>query len=1151
VLLLSVAAAGPGKTRFVPGEIIVKLRPAASQTAAAHDGRTSMLPSGLRGLRDRFQFRSVGSLEPGRQDRIARWRRAGRRGRRPDGPARVYRIDAGGVSGAVLQEILEACRRDLAVEYAELNPVVSICAEPNDPLFQSQWALGTIDAAEVWDACRGTRDVIVALIDTGVDLEHRDLRGNLWMNEIELGGLEGVDDDGNGYIDDIRGYNFAYNNNDPTDDHGHGTHCAGTVAAVGDNGLDVTGVCWNARLMPLKVLGADGDGSAADAALAVYYAVANGADVISGSWGSEDESKLLEEAVAYARRQGVLVVAAAGNESSDAPFYPAAYPDVIAVAATQSSDQRWYLSNYGDWVDIAAPGRDILSLRAAGTSAGVVRDAFTTKMSGTSMAAPHVSGACALLLSANPYLAVDEVRAILTATGDPIAEGICVSNARLNVASAMRAAIPAEGMVRFDRDAYREGDDVTVLVADWDLQGAGAQGVALETDGGDAEVVTLTETASARGVFRVVVPSDSGAPRPGDGRLQVSHGERIVARYYDADDGFGQAAGHREAYAEVDYEAATVLELDVGVHGRGATVQLITSEPARAVVRYGLVPGGDALEAESLELTDHHSLRLGQLAALTEYSFAVVLVDGAGNESITDASSGQAYSFVTGGSADGLRVPDVYATIQAAIDDAGSGETVWVADGTYTGEGNIDLDFRGKAITLRSESGPSGCIIDCREEGRAVYFHNGEGADTVLDGFTITNGGNVDYGGGVRCMGSSPTIRNCVFVRNTSWEYGGGLCNCYGSRPTVVGCIFRDNSCAPAGVFGYGGGMANRHDSHPTVIDCTFEDNHATYRAGGMGNFHGSSPRVVRCIFTGNSAEYSGGAVGNWDGSAPTFAECVFSDNRAEDDGGAVCNESDSDAAFENCIFFGNYTDGFSGALKNRRADLSLTNCTIAGNEARWTCGGLWCGASGSTRLRNCILWGNTEQNGTTRDEPAQVSVLSGSLELEYCSVEGWSGALGGLGNFGLDPLFVDLANGDVHLQSAAGRWDAACGCWVFDAVTSPCIDAGNPGWPLADEPSSLPDDPGNSFAVNARINMGAYGGTAEASLAPHGHALRADVDNDGCIGWSDLASLTADWLMDIDERSHSDLSRDGAADVVDLALLAEQWRHRIRAAQP
>lgn len=1088
------AAREPGKTRFVPGQIIVKLRaPASDRAVAGADAGNSMLPRGLRWLGGRYELRQVRSLTlpaspdsgTARNKRVRRRRRGGTREHRAADVGRVYRIDLGEASGAALQEVLQACRGDPDVEYAELNPVVSICAEPNDPLFASQWALGTIGAAEVWDTCRGTSDVIVALIDTGVDLNHRDLQGNLWVNDSELHGLDGVDDDKNGYTDDVCGYNFAYNNSDSQDDHGHGTHCAGTVAAVGNNGLDVTGICWNARIMPLKVLGADGDGSAADAAVAIYYAVANGADVISGSWGSEDTSKLLEEAVAHAQRQGVPVVAAAGNESSDAPFYPAAYPEVIAVAATQKSDRRWYLSNYGHWVDIAAPGRDILSLRAAGTSAGVARDPFTTKMSGTSMAAPHVSAACALLLSANPFLTVLEIREMLTATGDPIAEGICASNARLNIASAMQAAVPAEGMVRFDRGVYREGGNVTVLLADWDLQDIGTQEVAIETDGGDAEVVTLTETASARGVFRAVVASENGAPRAGDGRLQVGHGEHMIARYYDAGDGLGQAAGLSEAYAQADYEAATILELGVAVHGRGATMQLITSEPARVVVRYGTVPGGaHALETENLELADHHSIRLGELAPLTQYYFAVVLVDEAGNESIAD-DAGQEYSFVAGGSADGLRVPGVYATIQAAIDDAGHGETVWVADGTYRGQGNTDIDFGGKAVTLRSENGPDACIIDCREEGRAVTFHNGEDENAVLAGFTITNGGDVDYGGGVRCMGSSPTIRDCVFVNNTSWEYGGGLCNCYGSCPTVVRCTFRDNSSAPAGVFGYGAGMANRHNSHPTVTDCTFEGNHATYRAGGMGNFAGSSPRVVRCTFTGNSAEYSAGAVGNWDGSGPTFTECVFSNNRADDDGGAVCNEADSDAVFENCVFWANYADGFSGALKNRKATVTLTNCTIVGNEARRTCGGLWSGASGRIRLHNCILWGNTEQDGATHDEPAQVSVLGGSLELDYCCVEGWSGALGGLGNFGLDPFFVDAASGDCHLQSEGGRWDSTCGCWTSDPVTSPCIDAGNPGWPLEDEPLSAPDDPNNALAVNERINMGAYGGTAEASLAP------------------------------------------------------------------
>ena len=221
-----------------------------------------------------------------------------------------------------------------------------------------------IAGPEAWEICHGSDDIVIAVIDTGVDYNHRDLQGNIWCNEAELNGATGVDDDGNGYIDDLHGYNFAYNNSDPMDDNGHGTHVAGIIAAVGNNGLDVAGVCWNARIMSVKILDAGGDGVTADGASAIYYAVANGADVISLSWGSEEDSQVIKDAVAYARRQGVLVVAAAGNEGADISFYPASYPGVIAVAATESNDKRWYLSDYGDWVDIAAPGRDILSLRA-------------------------------------------------------------------------------------------------------------------------------------------------------------------------------------------------------------------------------------------------------------------------------------------------------------------------------------------------------------------------------------------------------------------------------------------------------------------------------------------------------------------------------------------------------------------------------------------------------------------------------------------------------------------------------------------------------------------------------------------------------------------------------------------------------------------
>ena len=1073
-----------------------------------------------------------------RQKRLLGTRRA------PD-LGRIYRVRLDLEAGQTLEEALAAYRSCPDVEYAERNPTIAICATPNDPLYAEQWALNKIQAAEAWETCRGVNDVLVAVIDTGVDHHHRDLQGNLWVNEAEWNGEPEVDDDSNGYVDDIHGYNFAYNNGDPVDDHGHGTKCAGIIAAAGDNGLDVTGVCWTARIMALKILGSDGDGSAADAVPAIYYAVANGADIISGSWGGEDPSEAIKEAIEYAHREGVIVVAAAGNEDSDTPFYPAAYSSVFAVAATESNDRRWYLSNYGDWVDIAAPGRNILSIRPAMESAGGDQDEFTGRTSGTSMAAPHVSGACALLLSANPLLTSDELEQMLLSMADPITPGICASNGRLNLYKALRAAIPSEGAIRLDRGDYAEGADIGVLLADWDLRGTGHQGVLMESDGGDLETLILTETQVALGVFRGMIASTSAAVELDDGTLQVQHSENIYARYVDGDDGLGQGDRWRQAIAPADYEPPAVSDLKIEIRRAGATIELVTDEPTIARIRYGTTCGGpyDLIEKGS-DLSDRHRIELRRLVPQTRYCFVVALTDAAGNETIAD-DGGQGYSFVAQGSFKGFRVPEVYPALQAAIDDAGDGDTIWVADGTYSGEGNLEIDFSGKAVTVRSENGPASCIIDCQGRGRAFHFHSGETAASVLDGFTITDGGNADYGGGIRCVGSSPTIRNCIFIKNSADQYGGGLCNCYGSRPTIINCTFQENSCASSRLSGRGGGMANRHGSNPAVIDCTFLGNSAWYSAGGLGNFDGSSPRVAGCTFSGNSSDDSGGAVGNWDDSRPTFERCVFTGNRAKGNGGAVGNKDGGEATFVNCIFSGNVANGSGGAITDSASEVVLANCTISGNHAERSSGGIWNAGGSDVRLDNCILWGNTDSDSAEQVEPAQI-VANGGVDIRYCCVQDWSGALGGYGNFGRDPLFVDADGGDFHLKSRAWRWDRLLNRWTYDAVTSPCIDAGNPGWPLGDEPVTVPDDPDHAAAVNPRINVGAYGGTAEASLAPSGWTLLADMNNDGMVDWLDLGHMTTVWMRP-GLRCETDLNRDGHTGAADLTLLAREWRRDVQ----
>jgi len=304
-VVASLAPTSAGSSRFTPNEIIVKFR---TQSTGVHAmisdpseiDHKSISEKELQFLGGRVRVREwvplvrgkdSGRLLPQEAQDPSAHRMAGRNRRRlsaadravEPNPApafdRIYRIKLDPEGDVSPEEVLAAYRGRADVEFAEFNPVISICATPGDPSFGRQWSLAKIQAPQAWDTCQGDTEIVVAIIDTGVDYRHRDLQGNLWVNEAELNGVPGVDDDRNGYVDDIYGYNFAYNNNDPMDDHGHGTHCAGIVAAAGDNGLDVAGVCWRARIMPIKILGGEGEGTAADAVPAIYYAVANGADI--------------------------------------------------------------------------------------------------------------------------------------------------------------------------------------------------------------------------------------------------------------------------------------------------------------------------------------------------------------------------------------------------------------------------------------------------------------------------------------------------------------------------------------------------------------------------------------------------------------------------------------------------------------------------------------------------------------------------------------------------------------------------------------------------------------------------------------------------------------------------------------------------------
>jgi subtilisin family serine protease len=671
VLLTGSAWSTPGSitsTGFAPDEILVKFRRPEPGTGKAVEGvpfdksrllRDLGTPGGRLRVRevrpivrdfDRGQeeMRSLRDMDPARltprQKRLlARQKRAPATGRRPD-LGNIYRVPVDLAAGESLGQVLAAYRSRPDVEYAEPNPIIFIAATPDDPFYPDQWALGKIHAAEAWDICRGSSDVLVAVIDTGVDYNHPDLRANLWTNEAEQNGLPGIDDDKNGYVDDIRGYNFAAGTNDPIDDHGHGTAITGIIAAVGNNGTDIAGLCWTVRIMPLKVLTATGNGTAADAVPATYYAVANGADIIAGSWGGTEASNTLRDAVAYAYQEGVVIVAAAGNSGSNAAYYPAVYPEVIAVAATESNDNRWYLSNYGDWVDLAAPGRDIASLRAT-LPGQAPRPGSIVRMSGTSLAAPHVSGTCALLLAVNPYLRCEELQQILRATGDPIAPGTCSSNGRLNVYQALRAAIPPAGTIRMDRVYYAEGAEIGLLLADWHLRGAGLSTALVETSGGDQEIVILKESDVSAGILRATIASRNAAVVVGDGILQVRDGEGIQARYLDADDGHGHLGEWRSASAVTDYRAPTIVGLEIKPQNVTAMVEFRTSEPTWAEVRYSEA-GGPYVTQRDFGFSDHHTIELHGLDVQTRYRVIVAVKDEADNMTVAD-NNGPGYAFVT------------------------------------------------------------------------------------------------------------------------------------------------------------------------------------------------------------------------------------------------------------------------------------------------------------------------------------------------------------------------------------------------------------------------------------------------------------------------------------------------------------------------
>jgi subtilisin family serine protease len=360
---------------------------------------------------------------------------------------------------ANVEETLAEYRRLPEVEYAEaiteislegsetsLNPV-----RPADPQFSDQWALANngqrggkegadISAMRAWSVTTGDDDVVIAVLDSGVDYTHQDLANNIWVRPATITPFQ---DETAGTIQDLHGYNAVENNADPMDENGHGTHCAGIIGAEGGNNIGIAGVNWTVQIMPLKFMNAGGFGTTKDAVEAINYVIDRrkagvNVRVISASWGSTMKSRALEDVIRKAYEAGILFVAAAGNASTDndrTPHYPSSYdvPNVISVAALDRNDQLASFSNYGTKsVAIAAPGVDILSTW--------LDNSFEEK-SGTSMATPVVAGVAGLIAANEPRLSVDELRKRVVESVDKLEtlKGRVASGGRINAAKALHA----------------------------------------------------------------------------------------------------------------------------------------------------------------------------------------------------------------------------------------------------------------------------------------------------------------------------------------------------------------------------------------------------------------------------------------------------------------------------------------------------------------------------------------------------------------------------------------------------------------------------------------------------------------------------------------------------------------------------------------
>lgn len=520
-------------------------------------------------------------------------------------------------------------------KYVEPNVYGKWSAIPNDPGFSQCYGLhntgqsgGTPDAdmnlVDAWDIATGDPGIIVAVLDSGTEVTHSDLAGNIWNNPGEIPG-NNIDDDGNGRIDDIVGWDFEFNDNDPSGSYYHGTHVAGCVAAVNNNGVGLSAPAggWNSSpgaSMLICMVGSSAPiGEIIDDA--ILYSADHGARVITLSL-SVSESTAINDAATDAYAAGSFIDCASGNDYSSVA-YPASLPEICAVGATDRDDVKADFSNYGPELELTSPGVDIYSTQLGNT--------YGTS-SGTSFAAPYVAGVAALILSAAPSLTNQELRELMWNTandlGDPGFDNL-YGYGRVDAL----AALQQTSGVYLEADFYPCQDNLLVTVRDNSSTGSIDVTVSSTTESA-GETLTLTEVNP--GEFTGSITLDSIPVQSGDSIISVSDGDSLTVLY---------SSTGETATAEVDCGFPTITNVTVdGISDNEATIHFTTDEPCYGSVMAG-TPSPD-MQFDSMTLTTTHTVFLSGLTDCANYEFYVMASDPAGNMD-TDDNGGSNYSFIT------------------------------------------------------------------------------------------------------------------------------------------------------------------------------------------------------------------------------------------------------------------------------------------------------------------------------------------------------------------------------------------------------------------------------------------------------------------------------------------------------------------------